>query len=169
MTPRGTGSNVGMTVLSGLVYLLILALISAAALGIYRHHRHQLESASKLERLHAILYALDEQTNVIADFNDAFKLARSTPRISLSGPMQRMQNIEKRLTGLPGEGCASAAGIPARLMMDMTIAGMRAFMREETEIMGTRFDAAAEHGDEYAKARDNCRNQTQTAIQALKE
>lgn len=88
--------------------------------------------------------AFDDLQTQTEKFSDAFKIAQSTPRISLSGPISDLQEIKRATDDVPVPACLEHAKELLVGGMQTSIDGSIAFMGQaaETEVSSLFLDAA---------------------------
>ena len=75
-------------------------------------------------------YAAETQP-ILRTWDDANKLASSTPRIQLAAQISRLQEIRRQAAAVTVYGCAIPAHTALLEMMDETIAGYTAFLSQQ--------------------------------------
>lgn len=104
--------------------------------------------------------ALQESNNAIDDvfarWTDAIKVADSTSRVSLSGPVSTLQAIRRDTQGITVAPCMDAAKASLLASMDHTIEGFLAFMTNQLNLGKEMARAPLEAGvKELAKYQEN--------------
>lgn len=115
------------------------------------------EEQQQRDALTAVNKTLDD---LIGRWNDAVKVAGTTGRIALSGPVATLQNLRREADLLTVSPCMDHAKGLLVQNMSSTIEGFLAFMRNELKI-GDRlsqihFDEAETHMAAFKIARTNC-------------
>lgn len=101
---------------------------------------------------------LEQVQSVAREWDDATKLAGSTPRASLSAQIGNLQGIRRRAQELPAPECAGAAKAKLIGSMDKTIQAFLDFLAQKPEAtVQTSFADAGrlmlEFGEEMVKIR----------------
>src|SRR5687768_6814763 len=68
-----------------------------------------------------------ETQPILQAWDDANRLASSTPRIQLAAQIAKLQDVRRQAAGVSPYGCAAPAQAALLEMMDETIAGYTAF------------------------------------------
>ncbi len=115
------------------------------------------EEKQQRDALTASNKALDE---LIGRWGDAVKVAGTTGRIALSGPVATLQNVRREAQQLTLSPCMDQAKSLLTQSMDSTVEGFLEFMRNQLKI-GDKlaqidFDAAEKHMAAFRIARANC-------------
>lgn len=103
----------------------------------------------------AVAYANQIQP-VAREWDDAYKLASSTPRASLSAQIEKLQGIRRKTQDLTPPSCATAAHTALTSSMDKSIEGFIAFLgqKPESEVNALFTEANTQmmtYGQEIAK------------------
>lgn len=81
--------------------------------------------------------------DIITQWQDAYKIANSTARISLSAPVSAMQSLRRQATNITVPPCLDNAKRNLTDSMDETINGFLAFMAQKHEsVVSSHFDNA---------------------------
>lgn len=159
----------------GLYHVLILALLGTIV-GIVAYPRWVASKAAekRLAAAKIVVADLDKLTVVAKEWKEARAVAGATSRISLSGPVQRLQEVRRKIDTASFAGCAESARGSLNISMDAIIDGFLKFMHhdeygsESSLTMGLIAEADA------AKLATTCRGEQEDLIsrngmQALKK
>jgi hypothetical protein len=75
-----------------------------------------------------------QTAGLLRRWDDAVEIAGSTPRLTLSGPLSEMQNIQREASDLDISYCAILAHMRLTDYMDATIDSFLAFMEQEDDV-----------------------------------
>lgn len=115
------------------------------------------EERQKQDALMAASKALD---SLLSRWDDAVKIAGTTGRIAMSGPVSTLQSIRREAEALTVSPCMDTAKALLLASMQHSIDGFLTFMRNELS-MGAAlakfdFDEAAKKFAEFKAAREGC-------------
>ena len=124
--------------------------------------RQQLERrlAEEKRQRDALTSANKALDDLLGRWEDAVKVAGTTGRIALSGPVTTLQNLRRETEQLTVSPCLDQPKSLLVQSMGSTIEGFLTFMRNELKIGDTLaqidFDAAGKHMAAFRAARANC-------------
>jgi hypothetical protein len=96
---------------------------------------------------------ISELQSLIIEWDDANKIASSTSRIALSGPVSELQSIKHQISNLDHPECAADVHNTAITYMEATINGYLSFMADENEnTTKSYFNLANDNLDEFSQA-----------------
>lgn len=168
----------------GAAVWVILVVLVAVVLGAWQYNEHRtkrrLAEAQKVEQNRieqerkameerlakekaqrdALSTALKAVDDVVARWNDALKLASTTSRISLSGPVASLQSIKRDAEQLTVPPCLDQGRVDLVRSMSSTEKGFLVFMRNELRLGDVLaqgdFEEAAKAMDAFKKSRAAC-------------
>lgn len=116
-----------------------------------------LESKLQQDSLTATAKSIDE---LLARWDDALKVASSSSRVSLSGPVTLLQSTRREAEQLTLPPCMDEAKTSLVASMNSTIQGFVVFMRNELKLGDTmariEFEEAAKHMGAFKEHRATC-------------
>lgn len=189
---RASASSSERKTRGSVVLIMLLVLIGlAGASWIYSRHRAEakrsaLEQQQRAEQLieaqkqdderkelekrvaqakqqqDALKASASEIDAVLLRWEDATKVALTSSRIALSGPVAALQAVRREADQLTVPPCMDQAKVALVTSMNSTIQGFLVFMRNELKIGDTLaqidFDAAAKHMASFRESRNACPN-----------
>jgi hypothetical protein len=132
---------------SGFSLLPILLLVAAAvcaAVWWRLNEGWQREAAAVGERA-ALIAQMREQQGLLAQWDDALKLADTAPRLALAGPVAKLQEIKRAVEGQTVSGCLARPTGELRSGMGTVIDGFLIFLGNDAYAgvrAAEKFDAA---------------------------
>lgn len=135
-----------------LVAWSLLILLGAGG-GAYAYTMKQ-----KRDEIAATRASLSQLHDAAARFSQAVKLASSTGRIALAGPVKDLQTITNEIKALRPTGCAVPAHEPLIRASTETVDSFLAFMRGSAyeSQSSSAMEAASEHVQIYRKKVEEC-------------
>lgn len=168
----------------GYVVWVILVALAAMVLGAWQYNEHRskqrLAEAQKVEQNRieqerkaieerlakekaqrdALTVAMKAVDDLVARWEDAIKLASTTSRISLSGPVASLQSIKRDAEQLTVPPCLDQGKVELVRSMSSTEKGFLVFMRNELRLGDVLaqgdFEEAAKAMDAFKKNRSDC-------------
>lgn len=110
-----------------LVVLLVIVLAIGGGVFWKLNAKWQREAAIE-EASTAILLQIADQVRLLGRWNDALSLAGSTPRVALSGPVAKLQDLKREAEKQRVSGCLVEPTVELVGAMDLIIAGFLDFM-----------------------------------------
>lgn len=115
------------------------------------------EGKAQQDSLKAAAKSVDD---LLARWDDALKVASSSSRVSLSGPVTLLQDTRREVEQLTLPPCMDQAKASLVASMNSTIQGFVVFMRNELKLGDTmariEFDEAAKHMEAFKEGRAAC-------------
>ncbi|MBN9365960.1 MAG: hypothetical protein J0H59_02900 [Comamonadaceae bacterium] len=141
----------------GNVWLILLAVL-AAVIGAWQYSEHRSAKArAAAEELRQAVAAADA---LEAKWQDAAKVAYSTGRIALSGPVATLQTIRREAEQMTPPPCLAQGKAALVASMTHTVDGFLAFMQNTGDAGNSlsmpAFEKAAQAMNEYKAARAAC-------------
>lgn len=172
----------------GLSLWVILLVLTVAVVGAWRYGEHRTaqkilakeaaEKQAQQTRLEQERKALEERLakekaqrdslgsalkafdDIVVRWNDAVKVAGTTGRISLSGPVATLQAIRRDTEQITAPPCLDAGKVELLKSMNSTERGFLVFMRNELKLGDVMakgdFDDAEKAMSAFKVARDSC-------------
>lgn len=140
-------SSTGWLKLAGVVF--VSAMIGAGYFTYAERQAKEAERAANRASIDAIVAAANR-------WDDAVKLAQSTPRIALAGPLGSMQSLRREVETMSVSACVIPARDALASAMTSQLNGFLAFMGQNESEARSHMEAADRHLQNTAKLRLAC-------------
>ncbi len=132
---------------SPIIFLLVLLGIAILAAGYYSWYAYYGPCG-----IVPVKNTVKELQDITTEWQDTEKIASSTPRISLSGPISQLQSLRRKTANLTTPDCAQNAKTQLIAGMDYTIDSYLVFASQGSqEIINQKFSLSGMAFDRYAE------------------
>lgn len=149
----------------GLYHVLILVLLGTiVVIVVYPKWVASKAAEKRLEAAKMVIADLDKLIPVAKEWTEARAVAGATSRISLSGPVQRLQEVRRKIDTARFAGCAETARGSLNISMDAVIEGFLKFMHHDEYGSEASITRALIAEADAAKLAMNCRAEQEDLI-----
>lgn len=157
----------GLTLLSLLIYLLVLAALISVGVAIWNYTKSEEERKQQIIKTQMVIKQLDQLQNINQEWEPALRLAASTSRIALAPPVQRMQDLRSKVRNQATEGCVSDVKRNLLMHMDLTIEAFLEFMQDHDSTSSELLSQAKRSGEIAHNYLNECSRNSKSTLNKL--